>query len=1029
MHISDFSIKRPVFTLMSMLFVLLLGAVAFTRIPLKLLPDIEPPVAVVVTSFPGAGPEEVLEKVTIPLENQLSTLPGLKNMSSTSQEGASLILLEFTWDTDVDEVQTEVLQRMEMASLPDDAGKPRYLKFDPAQLPIIQLTLRADTDEESLRELASDLEVELSKIEGVASITVSGTLTKDVIVRLDQEKLQQYGLSHEDIVQVISANEISLPGQTVVTGEKELTTRIISALDSVEAIKNLVITVNPVTGEEITIQDVSNVQVENRKQTSITRVNEQPAVMMSVLQKSEANTYELSHQFKKTLDKLLEEERFTHIDVDILFDQGDFIGLAIHNILQSLMIGGLLAIVILFFFLRGVKSPIIIAVAIPYSVIVTFVLMYIADFSLNMMTLGGLALGVGMLIDNAIVVIENINRHLGLGKDPKEAASFGVKEVATAISASTFSTIVVFLPVIFVSGIVGDMMLEFSLTIAFSLLASLFVALTVVPMLAAHWLKKPSKDRTEEKRLTAPFYRGLERGVRWSLRHRPVILILLALFIGFSLYGFKKVGSEFFPEVDEGYFTIQVELENGTKLAETEQVIAAIEEDLQDEAIVDYYVSLIGATQRQIAEGAATSNQGEIFVKLIPLSEREQSVFEFIEQKQKELEEILADINESAVVKTQLPSSIGIEANTLSFIVTDTNESRLEKAVQQMTSELEETEGITEISTSLADTVEEVRIEVDKEKALVHGFVPAQIALLVNDMTRGVRTTSIDGDEGIMDVIVVYDEEWTTNLDNLKELVLRKQDGTYVPLEELVHIKIADSPVAIQRTDMQRAVSVDLKYSTAYSLSEIVAVVDKTIENLDLPEEVNISYTGEQELFESTITELLLALLLAIVFVYMVLAAQFESLKYPFIIMFTVPLAVIGTAIGLVVTDTPVSVMTIIGMIVLAGIVVNNGIVLVDYMNRLQQYGYRSYEVVVQGVKVRFRPVIMTALTTIFALVPLALGIGEGTELNQPMAIAVIGGLISSTFLTLFVIPIIYSYLNREIRQSLREEIDPFSIT
>lgn len=1020
MHISDFSIKRPVFTFMTMCLVLLLGAVAFTRIPLKLLPDIEPPVAVVVTSYPGAGPEEVLEKVTIPLERNLSTLPGLKNMSSTSQEGANLILLEFNWDTDVDVVQANVLQRIEQTSLPDDAGKPRYLKFDPAQLPIIQLTLRTDGNEETLQDLATDLQQELAKLEGVANITVSGTAIEDVVVRLDQDKLHQFGLSQNDIVQVISANQISLPGQTVITGKKELTTRIISTIDSLEAIKDLVVTVNPVTGEEITVADVSNVQIEKRQQTSITRVNEQPAVMMSVLQKSEANTYEVSREFKRALDELLQEARFANVQADILFDQGDFIRIAIRNILQSLIIGGLLAIVILFFFLRGIKSPLMIAIAIPYSVIVTFVLMYVANFSINMMTLGGLALGVGMLIDNAIVVIENINRHLSLGKDPKEAASSGVKEVATAISASTFSTIVVFLPVIFVSGIVGDMMREFSLTIAFSLFASLVVALTVVPMLAAYWLKKPSQ-LTEEKRLNAPFYRLLERSVRWSLRHRPGVLLVLLLFIILSIFGFDKVGSEFFPEVDEGYLTIQVELENGTALTETERVIAAIEEDLQTEEAVEFYVSLIGATQRQITEGGATSNQGEVFVKLVPLAEREISVFEFVEDKQKDLENLLADINENAIVTTRLPSSVGIEANTLSFLVTGTNANHLEETVEKIVRELDGMEGITEVSTSLADTVEEVRIEVDKEKALAHGFAPGQIALLVNDMMRGVRATSIDNDDRIMDVIVTYDEAITTDLEKLEELVLRKHDGSYVSLGELVTIEIGHSPVAIQRTDMQRAISVDVKYATTYSLSEIVTGVDETVENLDLPEGIDIAYTGEQELFESTIADLILALVLAIVFVYMVLAAQFESFKYPFIIMFTVPLAIIGTSFGLVTTDTPVSVMAIIGMIVLAGIVVNNGIVLVDYMNRLQHYGYRGYDVIIQGVKVRFRPVLMTALTTIFALIPLALGFGEGAELNQPMAIVVIGGLISSTFLTLFIIPIIYSYLNRDIRKSLKE--------
>lgn len=1020
MKISDFSIKRPVFTIVSMCFVLILGIVSFTRIPLKLIPDLEPPVAVVVTSYPGAGPEEVLEKVTIPLENSLSTLPGLKKISSTSQEGANLILLEFTWDTDIDEVQADVLRRIDQTVLPDDVQKPRYLKFDPAQLPIIQLTLREEGDDRSLQELAKDLETELAKIDGVASITVTGSFIKDVVVSLDQEKLEEYGLTQEDIVSVISANQISLPGQTVITGEKELTTRIISLIDSIDTLKQLVVTVNPFTGEEITVSDVSDVRIENRKESSITRVNEQSAVMMSVLQKAEANTYEVSQEFNRTLEELLDQERFANIAADVIFDQGFFIGIAIENIVQSLIIGGLLAIAVLFFFLRGIKSPIIIAIAIPYSVIVTFVLIYFANFSLNMMTLGGLALGVGMLVDNAIVVIENINRHLAMGKDPREAASFGTKEVASALIASTLTTIVVFLPVVFVSGIVGDLMLEFSLTVAFSLLSSLFVALTVVPMLAAHWLKKPDEN-LEEKRQNAPFYIGLGRITAWCLRHRFSLLFLLVIFISLSVLGFKKVGTEFFPEIDEGYFTVQVKLENGTALSETERVIAAIEEELGEEEAVDLYVSLIGATQRQVSEGAASSNTGEIFVKLVPLDERDISVFEFVEEKQQVFERVAQNINETAEVKTQLPSSIGFEANTLSFLVTDSNVSRLEEAVEQIVSELEQMEGITEVTTSLAETVEEVAIEIDREKALENGFAPAQIALIVNDMTRGVKATTITEDETIMDVQVVLDEDITKDVQQLEKLLLRKNDGSFVELGEVANIHTDISPYAIQRADGERVVSIDLKYATSLSLSEIVTKVEEAIESLELPEEITISYTGEQELFESTMTDLILALVLAIVFVYIVMAAQFESFKYPLIIMFTVPLAIIGTAISLYVTDTAVSVMAVIGMIVLAGIVVNNGIVLVDYMNRLQQYGVQGSAIIIQGVKDRFRPVIMTALTTILGLVPLALGIGEGAELNRPMAIAVIGGLISSTFLTLFIIPIIYSFFNRATRKTAEE--------
>lgn len=447
MKISNFSIKRPIFTIVTMFLVIILGAVSFYKIPLKLIPDLDPPVGVVVTTYQGASPEEVLEKVTKPLEDSLATLPGLKTITSSSQESANFIFMEFSWTTSMEDVQTDIQQRIDQVRLPDDVGKPRFLKFDPSQFPIIQFSLRADEDEATLKKLADQMKVELSKVDGVASVNMSGTTIKEVRVLLDQERLKENQLSQEDIVQVIQANDITLPGDTILTDGKELTTRIISSIDSLDILKDLVVTVNPLNGEKVTIADVAKVNLVDQDDRTITRTNQVPAVLLSVLQQSDANTAQVSKAFEKELNDLLDKKEFEHVDADILFDQGDFIQIAIDNISSSLILGGLFAMIVLFFFLRSLKSPLIIGIAIPYSVIVTFVLMYFADFTINIMTLGGLALGVGMLVDNSIVVIENIYRHLSMGKDPKEAARDGAKEVGTAITASTLTTIAVFLPV------------------------------------------------------------------------------------------------------------------------------------------------------------------------------------------------------------------------------------------------------------------------------------------------------------------------------------------------------------------------------------------------------------------------------------------------------------------------------------------------------------------------------------------------------------------------------------------------------
>lgn len=411
-----------------MFLVIILGIVSLMRIPLKLIPDLNPPIAVVVTTYDGAGPTEVSEKVTKPLETNLSTLPGIENISSTSQEGSNFILLEFSWSTNIDDVQNDVLQRIGQTPMPEGAGEPQFLKFDPSQFPIIQLSLQSD-GEADLERLAETLQTDLSSVEGVANVNVTGITADEVIVELDEIKMEDYGIGQADIVQLIQANNISLPGSTVESEGKTLTTRVVSQLTSLADIRNLTVSVNPLNGEEVTVADVASVEMKPLNENTVTRANEKPAVLLSILQESNANTADVSEGFQEKLDELLSREQYESVQADILFDQGDYIRLAIGNIANSLIVGGALAMAVLFFFLRNIKSPLIIGVAIPYSVIVTFVLMYFAGFNLNIMTLGALALGIGMLVDNAIVVIENIYRHLSMGKDSKTAAYDGAKEV------------------------------------------------------------------------------------------------------------------------------------------------------------------------------------------------------------------------------------------------------------------------------------------------------------------------------------------------------------------------------------------------------------------------------------------------------------------------------------------------------------------------------------------------------------------------------------------------------------------------
>lgn len=1017
MKISDFSVKRPIFTIVTMFLVIILGVVSLLNIPMKLIPDLNPPVGVVVTTYPGASPEEVLDKVSKPLEENLATLPGLKTMTSSSQESANLILMQFSWTTDIDEIQSEVIQRLDRAVLPNDIEKPRFLKFDPSQFPVIQLSLSLDEDPEVLRELAEELKIQLTKVDGVASVNVSGTLIKEVRVELDQEQLRDYGLSQSDIVDIVQANNISLPGDTILSDTKELTTRIISTIDSVDTLKNLTVTMDRFTGEEVKLSEIGKVNVVNQDDRTITRTNEKPSVLLSVLQQSDANTAAVSKAFMKELEELLERENYKGIQANVLFDQGDFIMLAIGNISDSLILGGIFAVAVLLLFLRNVKSPLIIGVAIPYSVIVTFVLMYFSDFTLNIMTLGGLALGIGMLLDNSIVVIENIYRHLSMGKDPKEAAKDGVKEVGAAITASTLTTMAVFLPVVFITGIIGEMFTEFALTISFSLFASLFVSLTFVPMLASLLLKAP-KVNVEDKRQNSPFMKILERTLKWSLRHRVSVLFVLIVFFATGIFGMTRVGSEFIPSTDEGFFSISLQLENGTALSETEKTVAVIEKELSDEEDVDAYVSLVGTTQAGSFRGSRNANVAEIYVKMKDTNKRDMSTFQFVDGVKKDIEKAVSKANETAEMSFIVQTSAGSSPNTLTFSVRDTDKVRLDKAVNDIYASLEKIDDVTDLTTDLMDEVEEVQMTVDREAALVNGLPPAVIAIAVNDVTRGNSATRIVDENGnILSVIVEYDREITKDLDHLKELLIKKPDGGYIALEEVVNIEQGVGPVEIQRINQQDAVEFTLKFKSTANLGDISDLVDESIAQLNLSDETEIVYSGDRELMESALKDLYLALALAIVFVYIVMAAQFESLKHPFVIMFTMPLMTIGVAFALIVARIPVSLVVLIGLIVLAGIVVNNAIVIVDYINQKKASGMTTYDAIVVSVKDRVRPVLMTALTTILGLIPLASGIGEGTEINQPMAITVIGGLASSTFLTLFVIPVIYTFFDKETRR------------
>ncbi|MFS0786923.1 efflux RND transporter permease subunit [Shouchella sp. 1P09AA] len=1012
---TNFSIRRPVFTIVGMIFFIIMGIVSLTRLPLQLLPEIDPPVAAIATSYPNVNPQEVEDQITIPVENQMASLSGLQNMTSNSQEGSSIVLLEFDWSSSIEDVELDIINALQQIDLPDGAGEPSFLKFDPSMFPMMQLAVTSNDEIEAFQDDVMDLEQEILQVPGVASVNESGTVTEIVSIKLDQDAMIDAGVNQETIVSALQANNVTVPGGVVEQDDLSLTTRIIHELTSLEEIEELVVGANPQTGDDITLDSIADVAIDSEELETLTRANQEPAISLSVMQESSANTTQTSNAVNERLNDLQDDADYEDLDLVVLYDEGDFINSAIQSVATALVIGGALAMVVLFFFLRNLKTPLIIGLAIPFSVIVTFAFMFFLDIGLNIMTLGGLALGIGLVVDNAIVVIENIYRHLSKGKSAKQAASDGTKEVMAAIFASTLTTISVFLPIVFISGIVGNLFRELALTVSFSLLSSLLVAITVVPMIASRVLK-PSQAINESKRRETKTMRGLEKMTHWSLGHRKTVIASTFGLLLIGGIGLTTVGLELIPESDQGSFTVEVEMETGTSLSRTTDAVVEIEDVLSDYQEVNDYVSVIGSNGQPGATGG--SHTAQITVAMTPLEDRSISTSEFIESIERDLERADDAADVRAFTQT---AAMGGEANTVPFTITHSDRGTLYDTVYELEEELLDSSLIREVQLSIEDQVPEIAVDVNAEEAREFGLTPAEIASQVNEATRGetamtVQLSSDDEEAQFYEVQVGLAPEFTETIEELENLQIVSQEGATVALNEVAEISEGESPAAIQRADQEEAVEFTVGYTAGTNLSEVSTLIEDSVDEIELPDGAQFSFGGEQEILEDAIGSMVLALVLAIIFIYLIMAAQFESFKLPFIMIMTVPLVLIGVTLALTLTQTAIGVTTFIGIIILVGIVTNNGIVMLDFVNQQKKKGMSTYNALVESVQLRTRPIIMTSLTSILGMFPIALGFGEGAELQQPMAIAVIGGLISSTALTLIFIPVLYSLFDKETR-------------
>lgn len=1015
MRIHEISVKRPVAILMCVLIVLMLGGVSLSKIPVDLMPNISLPMAIVSTSYSGVGPQEIEAIVTKNIENAIATVNNIKSIQSISNEGNSIVIAEFNSGTDMDFAALQMREKIDMIKgyLPDDVGDPLVMKIDPNMLPIVNISVTNGSDEIALKRFAEEhIKPRLERLEGVASVSTAGGRTQEIQVNVDPEKAAGYGISLNQIMSILQTENLNLPGGIIEYAEKKLLVRSTGEFKSIEQIKNIPIPLQ--SGVIIYIRDIAEVLDTNKPIDSYSRTNSKNSISLSIQKQTNANTVNVTRSIKNELEKI--ENEYPDLNINIVFDQGDFIEKAVGNVATNAIIGGILAVLILFIFLKNMRTTLIIATAIPISIISTFVMIYFAGVTINIVSLGGLALGIGMLVDNAIVVLENIYRYRNEGYSSIEAALSGTQEVGKAIVASTLTTIVVFLPIVFTEGISAQIFKEMALTITFSLLASLIVALSFVPMLSSKFIKIVKPHEASGRELRNRIFDKWDKTINsidklyqkilvWVLKHkRKTAFIVLGIFLS-SLILIPFIGSEFFPAMDQGMFSIDIELPKGSLVENTNEVAKELEELLSNIPELDTMHVSVGGSNILSGMVGSSGDSATINVTLKPLSERKRSTSEIVEEVRKSIKNIAgAEIK----VEDLSTSFVGMSSGSaVSIQISGPNLETLRLISKDIEKMVMNTEGTRQVESSIAEGRPEAQIYINRDKASAYGLSTTQVASVVRTAVDGriATTYKLDGTE--IDIKVQYPEEKRKTLEQLKSISLLSPLGMQVPLMDIAHIKIEEGPTSINRANQERYVKVTGAVF-GRSTGDVNGELKNKVMDYKLPDEYSIKFTGEDQQMVEAFSSLKLALILSVFLVYMVMAIQFESLVHPLTIMFSVPVAYSGSIMGLAITRNSLSVPAYIGVIMLAGIVVNNAIVLVDYINTLRERGLEKEAAIIKAGPTRLRPILMTTLTTILAMIPLALGLGEGAEAMAPMAIVVIFGLTTSTLLTLLIIPVFY---------------------
>ncbi|WP_458406665.1 efflux RND transporter permease subunit [Anaerotignum sp.] len=983
------------------------------------MPDMDLPIAVAATTYVGASPEEVENLISKPLEEGLGSIANVDTITSVSAANMSMVVLQFVDGTDIDMAAVDMRDKLDQieSTLPDGANEPMVIKMDINAIPIMLGVKAENMDLNALNEMLDENVVNrLERIEGVASVDLTGGIEREIRVTIDPAKLAGYGLTTNTISGILAAENMNLPSGDLAQGDTTVSIRTIGEFKSLQDIQNLPIPT--ATGAVVHLSDVARVEEVEADRSSFMYMNGERGILISVDKQSTANLVKVSDALKAEIEDL--QEDFPELEIYMLTDTAEYIELSLSNITETAFLAAVIAFFVLFLFLKNAITAGIIAVSIPTSIMATFGLMYVTGINMNMISMGGVAIGIGMLVDNSVVVLDSIYQYYERGYSATEAAEIGAREVSMAITASTLTTVAVFVPLAMQGGTTGAMMQNLSFTIVYALVASVVVALTFVPMACGLLLKREVKTFSWKNVRFLSFLdhwdaaidmlsRKYELVLKWALSHRKKTVITVVVVFILSLFSVPLAGIDFMATMDQGSASITVELPNGTELDTTEETALEVLYRLEQIPEAEMIYASVGSGMM-----SAGTNSASISMNLVDKDDRDRST----EEVCKEVEKLLADIPGAEITVSSSNSAMGSMASAdVTMNVYGYDSKTLVAVEKELVPYLEEIPGLSKVEGSTGDTVPEAMITIDRGKASQYGITTASVAGALNTAISGSTATEYKVDGTEIDVVLRYDTEQVNYLTDLKDLTVTSAMGTQVPLGNFATISMGETATTIMRENQKNYITIN---ADAGDLSggEAQELVEDAMAEFELPDGCYYEFGGMTEMMNESFQKLGLAMVVAVLLVYMIMASQFESLRYPFIVMFSMPLAITGAILGLLITGNTITMPAMMGFVMLVGMVVNNGIVLVDYTNQLMDRGMNCYDALTSAGPRRLRPILMTTLTTVLGMVPMALATSEGSEMMQALAIGVIFGLTLSTVVTLVFIPVLYMWMNERRRKA-----------